>query len=65
MSVFETLSKNKLLVIGPISAILIILAVKWRRKKEEAFRIRTKKQGSVNIGGLIGMDVGGTLTKIG
>lgn len=42
----------------------ILLYVRCRKLKEEKKRTKKKKQGSVNIGGIFGMDVGGTLTKI-
>lgn len=42
----------------------ILFYVRCRKLKEEKKRTKKKKQGSVNIGGIFGMDVGGTLTKI-
>ena len=42
----------------------VILYTRWRSKNELKQRRTNKKMGSINIGGIFGMDVGGTLTKI-
>jgi pantothenate kinase len=45
-------------------AVVLVTFTRWRNKKEKHRRLKNKKQGTVNIGGIFGMDVGGTLTKI-
>jgi type II pantothenate kinase len=42
----------------------VVLYTRWRMKQELNQRRKKKKLGSINIGGIFGMDVGGTLTKI-
>jgi type II pantothenate kinase len=42
----------------------VVLFTRWRLKNELRQRRSNKKMGSLNIGGIFGMDVGGTLTKI-
>ena len=49
------------------ASVVLCLAsyMSWRKKKAAAKKLRNLKRGStVNIGGIFGMDVGGTLTKI-
>lgn len=42
----------------------VVFFTRWRLRKELNQRRSKKKLGSINIGGIFGMDVGGTLTKI-
>ena len=53
-----------LLLCSAVVAVSYVFFTRWRTKIEARRRRRRKKQGSVNIGGIFGMDVGGTLTKI-
>eukprot|EP01036_Dinobryon_divergens_P042146 gene42146-55966_t len=46
------------------SAILLVAITRWRLKSERVRRRRRKKDRSINIGAIFGMDVGGTLAKI-
>ena len=48
------------------ASVVLCLAsyMSWRKKKAAAKKLRNLKRGNVNIGGIFGMDVGGTLTKI-
>lgn len=42
----------------------LVLFFRWRKRKLQIKLKHKKKQGSVNIGAIFGLDVGGTLTKI-
>lgn len=53
---------SKLLAIS--TAVLIVFVARWRLKGETVRRRKRKKDRSVNIGAIFGMDVGGTLAKI-
>mmetsp|Transcript_2743 Transcript_2743/g.4124 ORF Transcript_2743/g.4124 Transcript_2743/m.4124 type:complete len:556 (+) Transcript_2743:157-1824(+) len=46
------------------AAVAFVGFTRWRMKKEISKRRKRKKEGSVNIGGIFGMDIGGTLSKI-
>lgn len=45
-------------------AVVLVGVISWRKYIFQKRRLKRLKQGSVNIGGIFGMDVGGTLTKI-
>jgi type II pantothenate kinase len=45
-------------------AVGIVLYARWRIHSELRRQHRKKKLGSVNVGGIFGFDIGGTLTKI-
>lgn len=57
-------SRTLALIIALTAAVTIIGVTRWRVKKEQSRRRKKKKEGSVNIGGIFGMDIGGTLSKI-
>jgi type II pantothenate kinase len=66
LSKYNTTRNKVLLFCSVTSAALAVLYNRWLERKALVRRIRQKKkrEGSVNIGGIFGMDVGGTLTKI-
>lgn len=47
-----------------VVSLSVVCFTRWRLKREVLQRRKNKKMGSVNIGTIFGMDVGGTLTKI-
>lgn len=59
-----SLQRTLVTLAAATAAITLVFFTRWRTKMENKRRRRRKKQGSVNIGGIFGMDVGGTLTKI-
>ncbi|KAJ1438339.1 fumble-domain-containing protein [Ochromonadaceae sp. CCMP2298] len=64
----EARSRTIVIVAATLSLVAIAVAAALFQKKRRADHTRQsrrrKKVGSVNIGGIFGMDVGGTLTKI-
>lgn len=56
--------RNLAVCIALSVAVAFVGFTRWRVKKEQSRRRRKKKEGSVNIGGIFGMDIGGTLSKI-
>mmetsp|Transcript_401 Transcript_401/g.414 ORF Transcript_401/g.414 Transcript_401/m.414 type:complete len:574 (+) Transcript_401:74-1795(+) len=46
------------------AAVFLVMVTRWRLKGERIRRRKRKKDRSVNIGAVFGMDVGGTLAKI-
>jgi hypothetical protein len=61
----SALSKKNLLISLLITSTVLLMGLtRWRTKRELIRRKKKKKEGSVNIGGIFGMDIGGTLSKI-
>ena len=59
----ESLLTKKRLAAFVCLSIASVLLIRWRRKGEGRRR-RKKNDNDINVGGIFGMDVGGTLTKI-
>lgn len=64
-SVIMALRKRVIVYMLTMSAAIIFVGFIRRRQKQEiSSRRKKKKEGSINIGGIFGMDIGGTLSKI-
>jgi pantothenate kinase len=64
-SFLQSISKKNLLISLLITGTVLLMGLtRWKTKRELIRRKKKKKEGSVNIGGIFGMDIGGTLSKI-
>mmetsp|Transcript_23682 Transcript_23682/g.22788 ORF Transcript_23682/g.22788 Transcript_23682/m.22788 type:complete len:796 (+) Transcript_23682:252-2639(+) len=61
----STFNTSRVIVLCAVTlGVSLVFYTRWRQKKELRRRGRRKKQGGVNIGGIFGLDFGGTLSKI-